>query len=833
MQKTIHKTSALFIALALILGNFSNAQAAGSLITVSPLVDNTYLTNPGIGWQSDGNSMGVSETITYPYRPSITWSLLNPSDGTYNWSILDAKINEATAAGKQISFRVATMIGEGYGGHAVPSWVVTKGAVILSSGEPDYSNCIYQQEWGNFVNKLIQRYDGNPGIAFIDISGYGNFNEWSWQSQTEWDSVWDTAYSSGKANSSTMMTIDSQARRRLADIFIGGSFGTHQCKLGSTVNTVSYSYPGAQKTQLVMPNAGINQSTQYVLLKRPDVGFRYDCLGRANTYLSSTEVKNIWRKAPVVYEFCDSGSFNLALAQTDMKNTHGSVVHNNGTKLTTQDIQNFLLPAGYRYHLKQAQFNNQMQGAFSLSMRWQNLGYAPSYPKSGQNFKLHVYLIDAAGKTTTDYSIDSNVSKWMPAETGASVPENLVNVNLNLPTGIPSGQYTLKVSVIDQRTNKPIQLAFAGADSKGMYLLSTVQVISSNSSPTATLLPPTITPTSGVSPTAVQLTSTKTSTTVSSPTVTKTFAASPTALPVTATKTLTPVSSATAAVATYTKTSIPSATNTVAPGETTTTLQPDAAAGVDTFINDSANYGTSGYMGVGENNNQTNYYARSLIRFDLSSIPTNAIINSVTISLWTSQDLSSTDRNIKVYRLKKAFVESQATWNLSATGVNWQSAGASGANDHESTAIGSTLILADEVTNIEKQISITPAPVQEMISGAYINNGFIIIADAELNDRFNYKTSDSGTSMQRPKLVIRYTVATIAVQSLIGSLTPTPTNTALQVTVTNTPPATSTATVIFTPIEIIIPSDIPTLTATPLSPTTEVVIPTETETPIP
>jgi hypothetical protein len=117
-----------------------------------------------------------------------------------------------------------------------------------------------------------------------------------------------------------------------------------------------------------------------------------------------------------------------------------------------------------------------------------------------------------------------------------------------------------------------------------------------------------------------------------------------------------------------------------------------------------------------------------------------------TFSLWTTGDLSDNDRTIRVYRLKTAFDESSATWNQSASGVNWQSAGASGANDRESTDIGSVLVLANETDGTEKQISLNNTKVQEMVSGAFTNHGFIIIADTELNDRFNYKSSDSSTS---------------------------------------------------------------------------------------
>gem|GEM_PF-3121317 len=229
--------------------------------------------------------------------------------------------------------------------------------------------------------------------------------------------------------------------------------------------------------------------------------------------------------------------------------------------------------------------------------------------------------------------------------------------------------------------------------------------------------------------------------------------------------------------------------------------QPDGAAGIDTYLlntSPTTNNGTAVTMWVGESNNATNKVARSLIKFDLSSIPSNATITSATLSLWTDADFSDNDRTIRVYRLKVPFNETQATWNEASTGVSWQGAGASGANDRESTDIGSVLIAANEAIDVEKQISLTPAKIQELINGTFTNNGFIIIADTELNDRFNYKTSDASASTKRPKLVIEYTTG------------PTSTPTATSA-VTNTPTATATPSQTNTPG----PSPTPTRTSTP------------------
>lgn len=161
-------------------------------------------------------------------------------------------------------------------------------------------------------------------------------------------------------------------------------------------------------------------------------------------------------------------------------------------------------------------------------------------------------------------------------------------------------------------------------------------------------------------------------------------------------------------------------------------------------------------MGIGENINATNKFARSLLKFDVSSIPPNAIITSATLSLWTSNDFAINPGTIEIYRLKVPFNESQATWNRSATGVNWQIAGASGINDREATAMGSVQVIENETLNIEKQIILDPTRVQEWINGVFTNNGMILVMSPELDNRFDFKTSDTSTTTQRPKLVITY-----------------------------------------------------------------------------
>lgn len=449
-------------------------EEGGSMRVASVIMSQEVESNPGMGWQYRAGTYPITdpaETVAYAPRSEISWRVLNPAEGVYDWSELDAHLNLAVSQGKQFSFRVYTMRGEDYGGHQFPAWVVDKGALFMPSGEPNYSSCVYQQEWGKFVNKLVQRYDGNPNIAFIDISGYGDFNEWSWRDdQTTWDDAWADAYADGTASRSTMAEMDSFARRVLADMFIGGSYGSHECLDASgNPKSVSYSYNGFSQTQLIMPYAGVRQATQYVFTQDKTVGFRYDCLGREKGKLIvedeklGKEVDAIWPVAPVIFETCKDWDFTVEDANYLLREAHGTMVHDVNIEMGPEAVRDMMEPLGYRYELKKFEYTDRISpgSEFQATMVWQNSGYAPSYPRMGQDFELHVYILNAVGELVKDILVDEDISKWMPASNpGGTPPTYAVSIAETIGSSIPAGIYSASVEIIDTRTGQPIWLPY-------------------------------------------------------------------------------------------------------------------------------------------------------------------------------------------------------------------------------------------------------------------------------------------------------------------------------------------------------------------------------------
>lgn len=172
--------------------------------------------------------------------------------------------------------------------------------------------------------------------------------------------------------------------------------------------------------------------------------------------------------------------------------------------------------------------------------------------------------------------------------------------------------------------------------------------------------------------------------------------------------------------------------------------------------NATTNYSANAYIQVGEWNGGA-AKDRGLVKFDLSSIPTNATITSATLKLYDqAQNYATNTRTMSVYRVLRAWVANQSTWNVYSTGNSWGTAGcANTTNDRESSAIGSVSMPGTEVAGYV-DITLTASAIQEMITGGgFTNNGFLLQMATETDDMHQF--SDETVSGQELKLVVEYT----------------------------------------------------------------------------
>jgi glucose/arabinose dehydrogenase len=135
------------------------------------------------------------------------------------------------------------------------------------------------------------------------------------------------------------------------------------------------------------------------------------------------------------------------------------------------------------------------------------------------------------------------------------------------------------------------------------------------------------------------------------------------------------------------------------------------------------------------------------LRWNLSQIPPGATVSSASVTLNISNPSPQT---YGAYDLKRAWNESQLTWNQAATGTPWATAGAKGATDRGSQIASLT------PTNIAPYTFTLPASVvQGWVSAPYSNTG-ILLANTTNFDGFVFDTKEGA---QPPKLTINYTTS--------------------------------------------------------------------------
>lgn len=166
------------------------------------------------------------------------------------------------------------------------------------------------------------------------------------------------------------------------------------------------------------------------------------------------------------------------------------------------------------------------------------------------------------------------------------------------------------------------------------------------------------------------------------------------------------------------------------------------------------NNGTSTSLFVGQSG--AGGIRRSLVRHP--SLPASIdVAYAPILSLYSVSEALSSDRAITVYRVKRNWVQSQATWNIYSTGNIWGTAGAMGAADYDSTVLGTVNVSETIAANAELQIPLNTALFREYINNQSTYPGGLLVVMVETGtDLWNIHSNDSATPGYRPKLSFTY-----------------------------------------------------------------------------
>jgi hypothetical protein len=424
--------------------------------TVRPAEIDNVLYNPGMGFADFHFGWGDPPPASaYPPQTVAyfrwTWDELEPSEGQYNFSLVDDVIAQAKTKGETLAFRIMSVF-EG----STPQWVLDKGVASVAVGGdifPDHNSPVFLDYHERLVKAFGDRYAGRPEIDHVDIGSVGCWGEWNTACCGEGTVQLCNQYYPVEAN-----------ELKITDWYF------------------QY-FPG---TPLVMLSGG---PTEYAASK--GAGWRGDCFGDYGMFdptwnhmvdvygpiVQNPVTGNAWQAGPVQFEVCgvmqdwsDLG-FDIDLILQKGLDWHMSVLNAKSSPVPSAwrpKVDEFLKKVGYRFVLRELSHNAQVQpgGPMVLQSLWENKGVAPIY----HPWPLAYRLRSGTGEVAATWISQANLMSWLP---GTHEVADAVSV----PAEIPAATYSLDVAILTEDGSAAhVELAIAGKRPDKWYPVSEVTI---------------------------------------------------------------------------------------------------------------------------------------------------------------------------------------------------------------------------------------------------------------------------------------------------------------------------------------------------------------------
>ncbi|KPK62313.1 MAG: hypothetical protein AMK73_06290 [Planctomycetes bacterium SM23_32] len=446
------------------------------------------LCNPGMGWvlhyydnslDRYGSRLDAADTLDdFPGLGVIyfrlAWAYLEPEEGCFNWSVVDAPAQRWLAKGKQIAFRFTCC--ESGLRYATPEWVKEAGAKgsyfrrgdVVSADEPgacwepDYDDPVFLEKLGGFLAAAAARYDGSPEVAFVDVGSQGVWGE----GHTFW---------------STGIPYGEQTARRHIDL--------HCRHFRQTLLVLNDDLPSGPPRA---PSQGSQEDGEkgIVLYARErGLTLRDDSIlvqGEGKEYFSVWMAPCFYEERPVILE-CehygpsrDRGCWRDGLmylqAVEDYRASYASIHWWPREFLAENEelVRRINRRLGYRLQLIVASWPDRVRAGAPLRVRcrWRNAGVAPCLPGG----RPAVTLKNAAGgivAVLVDEAFDVRSLPVGPPGQAGTVDRECEQA---LPADLAPGTYGVYVSVGTPTGTPRIALPMEEGDSEGRYRLGEVNV---------------------------------------------------------------------------------------------------------------------------------------------------------------------------------------------------------------------------------------------------------------------------------------------------------------------------------------------------------------------
>ena len=401
------------------------------------------LLNPGKGFvlYNVKETNKYDDVINVGYT-RISWSIVEPEEGIFNWEKLDNLIENYKNRGKKYAFGILCASSSSTNEYVTPKWVFDAGAEYYTYNNTSYNiiqkipvwtDAIFLEKLNNFITALAERYDGNENIAFIDIRSYGN---------------WGEQHLGG----------------------IGGEY------ISSDELQELYLKPYREafsKTLLVSPCGESRYNKAYAWAIENGISLRRDGIFG---YSDGSECIMAYGKLPTVFEYTNDYNWmkkndywSQEVLLQYLENGRPSYLQFDMYKENKEYCEMLANKIGYYFRFKGATYTNKVTTLeeSNIKLNFINEGVAPLY----EDCTVYIGLLDSNYNLVKKYKTDIDPHKWMPNE---EIQENL-NIKLD---GVESGKYIISLGLfLNENDEKPTYLlgSSGGTDDK-WYVFGEIEI---------------------------------------------------------------------------------------------------------------------------------------------------------------------------------------------------------------------------------------------------------------------------------------------------------------------------------------------------------------------
>ena len=417
-----------------------------------------FLKTPGIGFQTFGRFADEDQSLQSVSFSSGSayfrwmWEQIEPSEGEYNWSLIDHHLERARENGQTLEFRIML---EWPGAYEVgiPQWLVDKGVNMRWTNcenenyySPDLEDPILKEYHIKLIRALGARYDGHPDLGSVDIGSVGLWGEWHEYCHPE-------------------LMPSREERSAIIDLYYE-------------------SFPNTPLVALVDDKEGIAYAAG-----KGRSAWRGDCWGNYlpegagwnhhhDSYWPAHElIPDAWKNGPVALESCYTMkswySEGNAITQiiNDAISWHASLAHNKSDYIPEEyksEVERLVMKLGFRLVLREINFIPEAEpgSMLRITLNWENLGIAPPY----RDFRIAFRLRDSTDRIHGILVTEQSIRGWLPGTLA-------VDIEYPLPAELPEGNYTLELGLVfHEAHDRLVPIAIEGKTDDGWYAVGKISI---------------------------------------------------------------------------------------------------------------------------------------------------------------------------------------------------------------------------------------------------------------------------------------------------------------------------------------------------------------------